>query len=112
MIDDAHDRVRDMVMNGYLSNIDRLTSNRLIGALISKCLNNNQFLIDTKFQAELKEIFLDSADEAKDKKEFLNKLLEEISKKVNPDENEKPEEHDNSLNADRALANFVKIVCY
>ena len=114
IIDDAHDRFRDLVMNGYVPQIDRLTLNKLIGGLIYKCLNNNQFLIDTKFQSELKEILLSSADEVKDKKEFLSKLMEEIGKKLNPDENGKleNEEHDNSLKADQALANFVKIVCF
>lgn len=112
IIDDAHDRVRDLIMTGYIAEMDRLTLNRLIGALIFKCLSNNQFLMDTKFQSELKEILVCAVDEVKDKKEFFARVSDEIGKKLSQDESEQSEQQDNSLKADQALANFIKIVIF
>ncbi|RNA43582.1 epithelial cell-transforming sequence 2 oncogene-like [Brachionus plicatilis] len=109
IIDDAHDRVRDLVMSGYISETDKLTSNRLTGAVIYTCLNHNQFLMDTKFQSELKEILSCASEDTRDKKEFYTRVSDEIAKKINSYDNEPCEQNDDSLKADQALVTFLKL---
>jgi hypothetical protein len=61
ILSDAHDRVSQMVVNGYLPDFKKIAIERLAGELVFKALENTKFLLDLKVQKDLTNFIVKAA---------------------------------------------------
>ncbi|CAF0730595.1 unnamed protein product [Brachionus calyciflorus] len=114
ILTDAHDRVGELVMNGYINDTDKLTLNRVAGKVLYDGLTKNELLCSSKMQNELKNFISNAVESSQTTHEFYKSLSDEINKKLEKDESEKGDKFEKSsdenlLNrSDQALKNFIK----
>jgi hypothetical protein len=61
ILSNAHDRVAEMIVNGYLPDFKKIAIEKLAGELVFRSLENTQFLLDLKTQKDLTNLIVKAA---------------------------------------------------
>ena len=60
--DDAHNRITDLILNGYMVNFSQVALKKIAGQVVNDALLNLDFLTNNKVQANLIDLIVKSAN--------------------------------------------------